>query len=226
MTIRMDGRWDIDDLSEFAEGLEGIYGYFCAVFIDDDILRRRIDDLVQTQFWNRDFEHSYVGERVYQMLPAEAGLRIKSIRYASPGAIEIVGILGVLLLLAKVVKEWTGALAGIVETYDKIHAFFEKHRHLRRPPRNFNLGQVSGAEVDEARTLMFELGHQMGLDDTLCNRVLEMAGNPVSGLKFMAALTLQARTVARLGARGLLELPSQAVKETPSGPMETRDVRD
>ncbi|MDO9223586.1 MAG: hypothetical protein Q7U20_07730 [Caulobacter sp.] len=215
LTIKMDGRWDIEDLSEFAEGLEGVYGFFACLFVEEDYLRRRIDDLVQREFWNRPFGQSHVGERVYGMLPDAAGLKILSIRYASPGAMEIAGLLGVLLLLAKVVREWTAAGTGLVELYEKIEKFFSERPLLRKPARNFNLGAVAGKDIDDARELMFELGRTIGLTDKVCERVLDMAGNPLSGLKFIVALALQARNVSELERRGLLELPAGAVREAP-----------
>ena len=216
LTLKMDGRWDIEDLSEFADGLEGVYGFFASLFIEEEYLRRRIDDLIQREFWNRPFGKSYVGERVYGMLPSEAGLKIRSIRYASPGAMEIVGVLGVLLLLAKVVREWTAAGSGLVELYEKIEKFFAARPLLRRPARNFNLAAVAGKDIDDAKELMFDLGREIGLTDKLCERVLDMAGNPLSGLKFVVALALQARNVSELERRGLLELPASAVRETPA----------
>jgi hypothetical protein len=213
LTILMDGRWDIEDLSSFADGLEEVYGYFCSVLIEDKELRRRVNDLVQREFWSGVFERSRVGERVYGMLPDAAGLKVKSIRYASPGAVELLGVLGVLLLMAKVVKSWTEAGSGLLDLYQKAEKFFADHPIFRKPGRNFNLTAVAGRDIDDARALMFDLGGMIGLDKAMCERVLDMSGNPISGLRFVVALALQARKISVLQDRGLLKLAQGAVTE-------------
>ncbi len=217
MKLLMDGRWDIEDLSAFADGLEEVYGYFSAVLVEEAEIRRRTNDLVQREFWSGDFERSRVGERVYGMMPDSAGLKIKSIRYASPGQLELVGVLAVLLLMAKVVKAWTEAASGLPDLYEKIQKFFSEHTNFRRPGRNFNLTSVQGKDVEDAKALMFDLGQTIGLDRVMCDRVLDMAGNPISGLRFMTALALQARKISTLEQRGLLTLPHSAVKEQDPG---------
>lgn len=120
----MDGRWDIEDLSALSDALKDSYAYFYVVQKAGQPGNARLEQMVADSFWNGSIPRWRLEELLYESIPDDDALKILSIRYASPGALTIAGILATLLLMAKVVKSWSDAVSSIVDTYEKVEKFF------------------------------------------------------------------------------------------------------
>jgi len=208
ITIRVDGAWDIEDLLSLSEGLSESYGLFYPLVAKDDDVRDRLHDLLRRQFWTGDIQSRHFGRHVYRAVPDEEGLKLKSFVYHSPGAMEIVGVLAVLLMLARVAHSWIAVGDEFVTLLEKINKFFKTKRLDRRPKAEFELTDEMVSNSDEARALVFEIGGKLGFDAISCERLISVLGNPISALKYLVAAGNEGRKLAELQLAGLLQLPA------------------
>jgi hypothetical protein len=205
--IPVDGAWDIADLRNLSESLSETYGLFYPLVVQDEDTRERLQEFVRKQFWSGDIETRHFGQRLYRNIPNDDGLKLKSFRYASPGLMELSGVLTVLLLLSRVARSWIATGGAGIDLWKKVDDFFAKRKQLRKPSKKFEMSDELADNSDDARELVFDVGKQLGFDDASCNTLINVTGNPISALKYLVAAAVEARKLADLQSSGLLELP-------------------
>ncbi|WP_150526500.1 hypothetical protein [Roseibium sediminis] len=212
LSIHMDGRWDIEDMLDLADALKDTYAYFYSVQNAGNPENEHLERLLADHFWQGNMPLWKLESRLYDSIPSADALKIRTIKYASPGFMDIAGILGVLLLLAKVANAWLDVGSKLVDTYQKIEEFFSRRRHLQKAQKNFELNSEAVQDIDTARELMFELGDALGYNSEDCEKILNMLNNPIAGLKFMVALAKETRKISELSQKGLLSLPTPPIE--------------
>ncbi|WP_445217744.1 hypothetical protein ACKWRH_38135 [Bradyrhizobium sp. Pa8] len=207
ITVPVDGAWDIEDLRALAESLSETYGLFYPLVAQDDDVRKQLQDLVRKQFWSGDIDTRHFGQWLYRAIPKEESLKLKSFTYHSPGAMELSGVLVVLLLLSRVARSWIATGSAFIDLWAKVDKFFERRKSLRRPKKKFEVSDDLAEGSDEARALVLQAGHMLGFDDASCEVLIGVAGNPISALKYLVAAANEARKLADLEREGLIKLP-------------------
>jgi len=205
-TIGMDGQWDIDDLTQFGESFRETYAYFYFVHPDTKKDRDRIRLLFTRYFWSGEYKGSAFAKYLYYNIPDESRLQIASIRYASPGAMELMGYVAALLMIAKCTSMWAKAGTDVLELLERIGEFFKKKK-LDRPMRNFNLDDIRGMDIDTARGLLGEMGKYLGFSQKQVEHLVDLTGNPISALRLMVALANESKKVSEMIEHGKLKLP-------------------
>lgn len=204
--VEMDGEWDIDDLGSFTSSLRLAYAYFYWISKEpirvDPIIRSRIvRDLWSGESWGDRFAHN-----LYLRINPKDRLRIAAIRFESPGFMEIAGVVVVMGLLARVVRAWISTGAEALSLLQKVEDYFDRRR-LRKIKPTVNLDDFDGLVVDEARILCFEYGGFLGLSKPQIEQVIELAGNPISGLRLLVAISSEAKRLHQLEQQGKIGLP-------------------
>ncbi|MCK1518624.1 hypothetical protein IVB22_40385 [Bradyrhizobium sp. 190] len=218
ITIPVDGAWDIEDLRALSESLSETYGLFYPLLAQDEATRERLQELIRKQFWSGDIATRHFGQRLYRSVPNDEGLKLKSFRYASPGIMELTGVLMVLLLLSRVARSWIATGSAGIDLWKKVDAFFAKRKALRRPAKKFEMDDELADNSDDARELVYEAGKLLGFDGQTCNTLINITGNPISALKYLVAAANEARKLADLQNRGLLTLPKSDEPISIQGP--------
>jgi hypothetical protein len=225
LTITVDGEWDIEDLREVSESLSEAYGLFYPLVAADEVVRERLQDSLRNTFWSGNADSRYIGERLYRQIPKEESLKLKSFHYSSPGAMEIMGVLAVLLLMAKVTGAWVRVGDGFLELWKKVDKFFDDRKHLRRPKKQFELDEELALSADDARTLVFDIGGRLGFTHKACEVLIATVGNPIAALKFLVVVGKEGRKMATLQQEGKLALPpptSEDIEMQPSASTKRR----
>ena len=98
--IRIDvaGYWDIEDLLALSESLAESYGLFYPLIASEDVVRDTLHDHLRQKFWSGDIDTRHFGRFLYQRIPSDDGLKLRSFSYASAGVMEICGVLACLLM--------------------------------------------------------------------------------------------------------------------------------
>jgi len=205
--IMIDGEWDISDLADLSDSLSESYGLLYPLVASDDEVRARLHDLIRKQFWSGDIETRNFGRYLYRNIPTAEALKLKSFSYSSPGALEIAGALGVLLMATKVTRAIIASASEFIDLWAKVDKFFEDRKHLKRPSRKTTVDDGLALNSDEALSLCREVAGKLGFDAISCERIVEIAGNPIAALKFIVAVGAQGGKLARLQKDGLLSLP-------------------
>lgn len=207
--IRIDvaGYWDIEDLLALSESLAESYGLFYPLVASEDIIRDTLYDHLRQKFWSRDIDTRHFGRFLYQRIPSDEGLKLRSFSYASAGVMEICGVLACLLMLAKVARAWIQAGADLVDLWAKVEKFFAERKGLRKPKGNIVLDDEMVVSSDEARSLCFAVGEKLGFDAISCDTIIGIVGNPIAALKYLIAAGVEGRKLAKLQQDKLLKLP-------------------
>jgi hypothetical protein len=206
-TIPVDGKWDIEDLRALSEALSETYGMFYPLVVTDEQAAERVHGLIQKRFWSGDMQTRHLGKILYEQIPDDDALKLKSFNYASPGTVELLGILSVLWAAARCTRAWTAAGSELLDLWKKADAFFEKRKSLQKAAKKTALDDEMKLNVDEARLLAFQIGQQIGFNEPAVERIIAISGNPITALKYMIAIANEARKIADLENAGLLKMP-------------------
>ena len=139
--------------------------------------------------------------KLYFAVPEAGRPYIQRFQYASPGVIEISAASAALIMISGCVRSWLKTVGDGFQIYKEIDDYFYRRR-LRRIPRNFDLDQLTPADIDKARELCFEMGRSLGIAAPTIERVLSLTGNPISGLKLFAQMAHETQRLANLDRSG------------------------
>jgi hypothetical protein len=213
--IEIEGYWDVGDLLALAESLSESYGLFYPLVALDDTVRDALHDQLRKVFWSGDIESRRIGAHLYRQIPTGESLKLRSFSYASPGNVEIVGVLGCIWMLSRVARGWIKAGSEFIDLWEKVDKFFEKRKNLRRPRKTIELSDDMVISSDEARALCFTVGEKLGFDAISCDALIGIIGNPISALKYLVTAGNEGRKLATLQQGGLLKLPDPADATAP-----------
>lgn len=204
--MELGGQWEIDDLEELVESLRTSYAYFYWAMLDPDSVDEATKSLIVRHFWSQRWQLEQTAGELYRRIPAPARLQLASIHYASPGWIELAGWVGAISMMALCAGRWVKVVDEGFGLYKKIRAYFDS-RKLNPPPPKFNLDEMAASDLDEARALCFEYGAELGFSKKKVEDIIRLTGNPISALRLMTNLAVEARRMVKLAAKGKLKLP-------------------
>ena len=204
--VEIGGRWEIDDLEELVEAFRTSYAYFYWVSLDPANVDDATKHLIVRHFWSQRWELDKTASELYRRIPQASRLQLASMHYASPGWIEFAGWVAAISALALCASRWVKVADEGFKLYKVIQEYFDK-RKLSPPPKNLKLDDFSAKDIDEARSLCFEYGKELGFSRKKVEDMIELTGNPISTLRLMTNLAVEARRILRLQSAGKLVLP-------------------
>jgi hypothetical protein len=212
--VEMDGEWDLDDLGSMTTSVRLSYAYFYWVFKDPQLVDQVVRSGISRYFWSGDFIGDKFARTLYERIPAKDRLRLVSIHFASPGWMELAAVaLPAVAALGYVTRIWITNAGKAVDVMQKIDEFFAT-RKLREIKKG-SITDIDGDWIDEARDLCFEYGRFLGMEDARIEAAIELAGNPIAGLKLLVAISNEARRLYQLAGQGKIRLPGTPI--SPSG---------
>jgi hypothetical protein len=221
LTFPVDGRWTLDDLNNFAHSFRLSYAYFYVISDKTDKDDDRVRLLMSRYFWSGTYEGDEFASKLYFAIPEHGQPYIRRFSYASPGAVEIGAIIAALGMMSKCVQSWIKTGRDTLELYKEVTSYFQERR-LQRIPKNFDLDQLTSADIDAARTLCFEMGQALGLAEPEVERVLQLTGNPISGLKLLAQIAHETEKLGRLDRANKAKVSASRVTPDPVSQVEHR----
>lgn len=204
--LDLGGEWEITDFETLIETLRVSYSYFYWVAVPLERIGDSTRALLEKHFWSGRYESLKTAENLYNRIPEADRLRVASLHYSSPGWIELAGWIGAISLMAGCAKAWLKVGSDGFDLFEKIDKYF-RDRKLSPPPKVLDLDNFRGEDVDLARSLCFEFGEKLGLQRSEIEHMIAMTGNPISTLRFLTNLSLEAKHLIRLQERQKLSLP-------------------
>ncbi|MCA3217679.1 MAG: hypothetical protein ING59_03795 [Burkholderiales bacterium] len=204
--LELGGQWEITDFESLIEALRISYSYFYWVAVPMEQVGETTKRLLEQHFWSGRYESVRTAENLYSRIPEQYRLRVASLHYASPGWIELTGWICAISLMAGCAAAWLRTGDKAFDLLVKIDKYF-KDRKLSPPPKVINLNEFTGADVDLARALCFEFGEKLGLPKTEIEHMIAMTGNPISTLRFLTNLSMEAKRLVKLQEHQKLSLP-------------------
>lgn len=215
--LELGGKWEIDDLEELVEALRTSYAYFYWVTLNPDNVDDATKSLIVRHFWSQRWQLEQTANELYRRIPEPARLQLASMHYASPGWIELAGWVGAISAMALCAGKWIKVVDEGFTLYKKVREYFDK-RKLNPPPPKFNLDDMAKSDIDEARHLCFEYGKELGFSNKKIEDMITLTGNPISTLRLMTNLAVEARRIVKLENARKLRLPRPTEGGSTSGP--------
>lgn len=206
LRILMDGEWDLDDLRSLTSTIRLSYAYFYWVYQDPAYVDSAVSAGIQRYFWSGEYIGDRFAQTLYDHIPSKSHLRLVSMQFASPGWIELAGLVPVIAALGIVARIWIKNFDLAFDTFKKVDGYFSE-RKLRDLRRTGSIEDIDGNFVDEARALCFEYGRHLGLQDNRINAVIDLAGNPIAALRLLVGMSSEARRLYQLQEQGKIKLP-------------------
>jgi hypothetical protein len=132
LRIAIDGRWELSDLYEFSKNFEQCYFAYLAIMGKHAYFEVGTFDRA---FFQYPWQGGYSTVNFYRALkrdtPRDMHPRVVSIRYASPGYIELGLFITAALAVAKAIKELAISVDSVTTTYRNIHKALHDRKLLR-----------------------------------------------------------------------------------------------
>ncbi len=217
--IYMDGRWTLDDLYRFPRTYEQAY-FALDVLIPSD---SQIDfERVNRAFRAFPWQGGYSAVNFYNQLkyatPVPARPTIASIKYASPGAIELALILEQAQILAAIVAAVAGSIVACNAAYNKIMNDLQRRKLLRIEVEKANvaLGREELKLISDYNKQMAEI-LQLGSPEALDART----GKPLVSLKILLSVYRRVRLLADYRNKNKAVLPTHTPQLPPTPPRQS-----
>lgn len=205
--LRLDGRWNLEELSEATKGYTQLYGFSYSLLPDLPLARREeIEDIYGKFPWRGGYSTVNFFNQLFHKIPPKLRPEVERIHYASPGFIELSEILIVATLVAGIVKAVCSSFNAAHDTYRKIQKGSVDHElakiNLAKDKLDLTQAQMTFCE-NSAKQLVqvFDLTEAQELQ--IDQRV---QGNPVMKLKIFLSVFRRVEPLAQKQNEGKLEV--------------------
>ena len=200
--IGMDGEWELLDFSGFGRQYVQVYSFMYAmnvafpgnVFIEESVL-----DEVSLAFrrfpWRGGWSSVHFYNSLRNATPEIHRPRINSLRFESPGIIEIGGALAAITSLATIVYVVSRSAREIEQTYHQFHTHAQERKLLRIEVRKAEI-DLKRDELDFAKDATRQLATLLEFEDV---KTLEATTeNSIASMKIMFSLYRRVRKLVAL----------------------------
>ncbi len=204
-SIKLDGDWSLKDFYEFPHTFAQVYAFHYAFRSDAEV---RDHDRLAHAFASYPWRGGYSAVNFYNVLanqiPLQLRPQVKSVRYSSPGLLELTLLVAAAASVGKVVKIFIDAIERLHEAYSTIYKGMQERKLLRlsvqRQQMSFSREQLQFVEESSDR-----LARLLGFGDL--QELNSLTGNPVATLKILMSYYRRVRTLAEFQTGGKLSLP-------------------
>ena len=127
--LRLDGRWNLEELSEATKNYTQLYGFAYSLLPDLPTARRKEIDYLYGKFpWRGGYSTVNFFNQLFHKIPPELRPEVERIQYASPGFIELSELLVVAGSVAAIVKAVCSSINNAHETYRNIRKGAAEHK--------------------------------------------------------------------------------------------------
>lgn len=124
--ILLDKRWELKDLSVVTKEYVQLYSFF---YVVNRVAEGQYVDLdFSTYPWGGGYSVINFFQRSYGLTHKDHRLQVSRLQYASPGFIELTGVISVAVDVATLVTTLCGSALAINKTYDTIVNSYHKRR--------------------------------------------------------------------------------------------------
>ena len=205
--LRLDGRWNLEELSEATRDYTQLYGFAYSLLPDLPLARREEIDYIYGKFpWRGGYSTVNFFNQLFHKIPPKLRPEVERIQYASPGFIELSELLLVAVTVAGIVKAVCSAINAAHDTYRKIQKGSVDHElakiNLVKEELELTQRQIAFCE-SSAKQLVQVFGLTEAQEQLIDKRV---QGNPVMKLKILLSVFRRVEPLAEKQNEGKLEV--------------------
>jgi hypothetical protein len=206
--IQLGGRWSLEDLYQFPHIFSQSYSFEYAFNEQEEI--RDIDRLAHA-FSSYPWEGGYSAVNFYRVLYGQVPPRfrpdVKSVRYESPGWMDLQLVLEPAKAVGMTVAVVAGAVIATARAYNDVYKGLRERELLRLKTARSRL-RLSRDEIEFAVTSSQKIVNIMGFKNlaelnTLTNN------NPLAGLKILMSYYRRIRTLVEFAESEKATFPEQ-----------------
>jgi|SRR5882724_672665 len=203
--IQIDGEWTLRDLYEFPRVYSQLYSFlYVLVFTSpDDLYDERVESAFRSHPWRGGYSAVNFYNQLGYIVPTRDRPKIKSIRYASPGWLELTLAVAIATNIEKLVTAFTKSGKHINSLYTEIYKGLHERRLMRIKAKRQEIAlkreQIRFVE-ESAKSLSRLLGFKN------LNELHDFTQNPLATLKILLSLYRRVRTIANYESKGKVNL--------------------
>lgn len=151
LDIGIDGRWDIQDLSQFPNKFADAYSFMHAMRPSNQRgADESLGELFERYPWRGGFSTVGFYNDLYFRIPRPQRLAVKEIQYASPGTIKITAIPDIAAEIQTMVEAINSDWRKVQEAYKELHNGMSLREFLGRSHREVTLDNNDKAFLERA----------------------------------------------------------------------------
>jgi len=205
--LHLDGRWNLEELSETAKDYTQLYGFAYSLLPDLPWARREEINYIYGKFpWRGGYSTVNFFNQLFHKIPPKLRPEVERIQYASPGFIELSELLLVAVTVAGIVKAVCGAINNAHDTYRKIQkgSVDLELAKINLAKEELDLTQRQIAFCESSSKKLVEIFGLTETQEQLINQ--QVQGNPVMKLKILLSVFRRVEPLAKKQSEGKLKI--------------------
>lgn len=202
--IQLDKNWELRDFSVYTKEYVQIYSFF---YVLQSVIENQEAELDYSGFqWRGGYSVVNFFKSAYSLTPEEDRLQIRRIQYASPGVIELAGMVDVAIDIAKLVGALCGSVLAINRTYETVARGYHQ-RKLAKIEVQTAQSKLNRADILFIRNAVKDLASGFNLDPAQIDALSKITdGNELIQLKMLLALYRRAEPLQKQQSSGKAQL--------------------
>ena len=171
LDIGINGRWDIQDLSEFPNKFADAYSFMFAMQDNVGLDDERLHELFIRYPWRGGFSSVSFYNDLYHQIPRPQRLLVKEIHYASPGAMKITALPDLAKKIETLVIQVNANGMKVRAAFKELHEWMSEKEFLGTTHRDIKLDAADKVILQKACK---KLAKELGFDQL--RRVYQLCG--------------------------------------------------
>jgi len=207
--VRLDGRWNLEELSEATKDYTQLYGFAYSLLSDLPTTSREEIDYIYGKFpWRGGYSTVNFFNQLFHKIPPKLRPEVERIQYASPGFIELSELLLVAASVAGIVQSVCAAIDSAHKTYRKIQKGSVDHKlakiNLTKEQLDLTQRQITFCEI-ASKSLVNLLGLTEAQEQLLDQKV-QGQGREIMKLKILLSVFRRVEPLAKKQSKGKIEI--------------------
>jgi hypothetical protein len=208
--LHLDGRWNLEDLSEATKDYTQLYGFAYSLLAELPTARREEIEYIYGKFpWRGGYSTVNFFNQIFHKIPPKLRPQVERIQYASPGFIELSEILLVAGTVAGIVAAVCAAINSAHDTYRRIQKGSVDNQlskiNLTKEQLDLSQRQLTFCESN-SRHLVQLFGLSSAQDQLLEQRV---QGNQLMKLKILLSVFRRVEPLAKKQGEGQIRITGE-----------------
>lgn len=203
--LNLDGRWELTDLSELTSVYTQLYSIAYSLQpAESQRLNENLNEIYTKFPWRGGYSAVNFYERLFYQIPPKERPKLESIRYNSPGHMDLTEAIAVAASIAAVVKFVAMSVNQIHETYRRIQKGSHDYKLSKISVKNEEL-KLSKAQLEFVREARKEMSDALNLSQQEREVLARRAnGNELAELKILNSFYRRIKKLVDLHREGKL----------------------
>ena len=203
--IGLDGKWSLEEFHDMPHAFNQVYAFHYAFNQDTEV---RDPDVFENAFASYPWQGGYSAVNFYRVLfkqiPLSQQPKVNSIRFESPGWIELQLYLDTAKQIGEVLGVWAATSVAITKLYQSIYRTASDMKLLRMnvETAQLRLTQEKLAFIEKATKNLAAALHFDSLEE-----LEDLTQNKLSELKIMMSYTRRISALAEFHQKGKADFP-------------------